>query len=81
MAKTQADLQWEKQCYGCTEQELRNSMDNDLTARLTGGYEMVVASLLSNAQEEIEFGMTENARQSINVAKFVLFNYMKKETV
>jgi hypothetical protein len=34
---------------------------------------------MSNAQEEIEHGMTEQARQTLNRAKFALFNYVMKE--
>ena len=72
-------LDWELQCYGRTIASLRECLDDDLTAKLTGDYAMVAASFLSNAQEEIEMGYNEGARQSINIAKFVLFNYIMKD--
>jgi len=40
---------------------------------------MLAASFMSNAQEEIEMGMNERARQTLNCAKFILFNYVMKE--
>jgi hypothetical protein len=68
--------EWDLQCYGCTEQAMRNGLAQDITAKLTGGYHMVVAGLMSDAQEEIEHGDPERARQTLNRAKFVLFNYV-----
>lgn len=38
----------------------------------SGGGAMVVMSILSDAQEEIEFGQVEDARQTINRAKFLI---------
>jgi hypothetical protein len=46
---------------------------------MTGNYLMVVASMMSDAQQEIEFGMDESARQTLNRAKFVLFNYVMND--
>lgn len=39
-----------------------------------GGMEMVIVSLLSDAQEEIANGMAEEARQTINRVKFLVMN-------
>ena len=75
----QEKIEWELQCYGYTETQLRTSLDNDITARMTGNYLMTALSFLSNAQEEIEAGYSEGARQTINIAKFVLMNYVAKE--
>lgn len=62
--------QWDMHCYGCTEASLRKQFDG---AR---DYTMLIASMLSDAQELIDLGYSDNARQTLNVAKFVLFNYM-----
>jgi hypothetical protein len=42
---------------------------------------MVVAGLMSDAQELMAFGDTERARQTLNVAKTILFNIMDGELV
>jgi hypothetical protein len=52
---------------------LRNSLDG------IKDYLMAAASLMSDAQQEIEFGMNEQARQTLNRAKFVLFNYVMND--
>ena len=67
----------ELQCYGCSKEALRDS----LSVLHPSDYTMAVASMISDAQQEIEFGMSENARQTLNRAKFVIFNYLKKEAV
>lgn len=66
-------LDWDLQCYGCSEQALRNSLDG------VKDFAMAVASLMSDAQQEIEFGMDEQARQTLNRAKFVLFNFVMSD--
>jgi hypothetical protein len=73
-------LEWDLQCYGCTSQSMHEYLKKDITAKLTGGYTMVVAGLMSDAQEEIEHNDPERARQTLNRAKFVLFNYVMKES-
>jgi len=75
----QEKIEWELQCYGYTEVELRTFLDGDITAKMTGNYLMTALSFLSNAQEEIEVGYSEAARKTINIAKFVLMNYVAKE--
>jgi hypothetical protein len=77
--KTAEDRAWDLQCYGMSEGTLRNVIENDITAKFTGDYNMLVASFMSNAQEEIEHGMNERARQTLNCAKFILFKYIMKE--
>ena len=76
---TQEQIEWDLQCYGYTEAELRANLDHDLSAKLSGSYLMTALSFLSNAQEEIEAGYNEGARKTINIAKFVLMNYVAKE--
>lgn len=73
-----SDLQWELQCYGMTEEALRNIVESDFS-HCMGRTMMLVAGMMSDAQQEIEFGMNEQARQTLNRAKFVMFNYMKEE--
>jgi len=77
--KTAEDRAWDLQCYGMSESTLRNVIENDITSKFTGDYTMLVASFMSNAQEEIEMGMNERARQTLNCAKFILFNYVMKD--
>lgn len=68
--------------YGCTEQQLRDSVEDSITFKLSGPA-MVAASMLSDAQEMIctEYGdvtdaRAEEARQAINRAKFIMFTYI-----
>ena len=77
--KQQEKDEWDMQCYGRTQASMRAMLDNDITAKITGDYVMVAASFLSNAQEELAMGYNEGARQSMNIAKFVLFNYVMKD--
>jgi len=60
--------------YGCTIADMRAEIEDSITAKLSG-YAMVAMSILSDAQEEMERGMTERARQSINRAKWVIRTY------
>ncbi len=61
--------------YGLTEADLRASVEQSITFK-TSGPAMVVASWMSDAQEEIAHGMSESARKTLNRAKFVLFEYI-----
>ena len=51
------------------------SMKNSITYRFTGA-NMVVAGLMSDAQEWLVVGEKERARQTLNVAKHLLFLVM-----
>jgi hypothetical protein len=51
------------------------SVKNSLTYKLTGG-NMIVAGLMSDAQEQMAFGDTEGARKTLNIAKAILFQIM-----
>ena len=72
--------------YGCTEAQMREAVESGPSFRFSGPA-MVVASMLSDAQEMMayeqpDFNTVEDQRQLINRAKFVLFTYiMDKETV
>ena len=56
------------------------SVKESMTYQFTGG-NMIVAGLMSDAQELMAFGDTERARQTLNVAKTILFNIMDGKLV
>jgi len=73
----------EKSMYGCTEAELRESVESSITFKFTGAG-MVVASMLSDCQEMMAYGphdsdtlanIQEDQRQLLNRAKWALFEY------
>ena len=66
--------------YGYTEQDLRDSVESSITFK-TSGPAMIVASMMSDAQEMMayekpSFATIESQRQLLNRAKFVLFEYI-----
>lgn len=72
--------------YGCSEAEMREAVEQSLTYRFSGPA-MMAASLMSDAQEminteygEVDFMRAEDARQCLNRAKWILFEYCMKET-
>jgi hypothetical protein len=64
-----------QQMYGCDIEVFMESVRESLSYKFSGA-NMVVASLMSDAQEEIAAGMDERARQTLNRAKAVLFEIM-----
>ena len=71
--------EFEKQCYGMSQADIEQEYCNGLTARLSG-LEMVAMSVLSDAQElmSCNTAQTQNqARQQINIAKYILSNMME----
>jgi hypothetical protein len=76
MNATQASR--DQQMYGCNFQEFLGSVTNSITYKFSGA-NMVVAGLMSDAQEQMAFGDTEGARQTLNRAKGVLFAVMNGE--
>lgn len=77
--------EFEQKCYGMSESDIREQYMDSITARFSG-LEMVVMSVLSDAQELMSFGhdqATDQARKNINIAKFILSDLMqsKKESV
>lgn len=74
-------LTWELQAYGMTEADIREEYMGSITARLTG-LEMVIMGVLSDAQELLAMGATEQSRRNMNIAKFILSEMMEaKEAV
>ncbi len=70
--------------YGCTEAQLREAVEESITFRFSGPA-MMAASLMSDAQEMMayeqpDFNTIEDQRQTLNRAKWILFEYMNKET-
>jgi len=67
--------------FGCTEQQMREAVEQSLTFRFSGAG-MMAMSILSDAQEMIstEYGevdsmRAEDARQAINRAKWIISTY------
>ena len=62
--------------FGCTESQMREAVEDSLTFRFQGPAFMA-ASLISDAQEEMKWD-NELARQTLNRAKWILFEYCTK---
>lgn len=66
---------FETNCYGISEQNIREQYMNSITAKCSG-LEMVVMGVLSDAQELLAMGRTEASRKQMNIAKFILSEMM-----
>ena len=65
--------EFEKNCYGMTEADIRLHYLNGITARLSG-VDMVIAGIMSDCQEMLEMGSDKDSiRKLLNIAKFCLF--------
>jgi hypothetical protein len=56
------------------------SVKQSITYKFTGG-NMIVAGLMSDAQELMAHGDVERARQTLNVAKTIMFQIMDGELI
>ena len=72
----------EVRMYGVTVAGMRESVESSLTFKLSGPA-MIAASMMSDAQEminteygEVDYMRAEDARQALNRAKWVLFEYV-----
>ena len=70
--------------YGCTEAELRESVEDSITFKFSGPA-MVAMSYMSDAQELLAMAgdresVREQVRQMLNCAKWILCEYCMKET-
>ena len=81
--------QREIRMYGCTEADLRESVESSISFKFSGPA-MVAASYLSDAQEMVAYGpydsdtlanILETQRQTINCAKWVLFTYVAQSNL
>jgi C4-dicarboxylate transporter len=68
--------EFESKCYGMSQADIREEYMNGITARISG-LEMVVMSILSDAQELQAMGRNEAVRKQLNVAKFILSEMME----
>jgi hypothetical protein len=68
--------EFEKNCYGISEAQIRKEYMDGITAKLSG-LEMVAMSILSDAQEMMAAGFDQDrVRKQINIAKFILCEIM-----
>jgi hypothetical protein len=73
MQKTSDDIRLDFQMYGVADIDgWIESMKDSFTYKTVGGA-MCVAGLLSDAQELLNMGSNDHARQTLNIAKLVLF--------
>ena len=71
--------EFEKNCYGISEAQIRREYTEGITARLSG-LEMVAMGILSDAQEMMAAGFDQDrVRKQINIAKFVLCEIMESK--
>ena len=79
MIKKETEMtEFEKNCYGMTEADIRDQYMNSITAKLSG-LEMVVMGMLSDCQEmaNVDYFSKEDIRKQLNKAKFVLSEIME----
>lgn len=67
--------EFESKCYGMSESDIREQYMNSITAKFSG-LEMVVMSVLSDAQELLAMGRSDESRKQMNIAKFILSEMM-----
>ena len=74
----------EVRMYGVTEAGMREAVESSVTFKFSGPA-MMAASLMSDAQEminteygEVDYIRAEDARQALNRAKWILFEYVMK---
>ena len=71
----------EKRMFGMSKEDIREQYMESITARCSG-MEMVVAGILSDAQELLSMDRADAARKQLNIAKFILFEMLDaKEAV
>ncbi len=66
--------------FGMSTDDIRDDYINSLTARLSG-LEQVVAGILSDSQELLNFNgdkAKDQIRKNLNIAKFILFEMLEK---
>jgi hypothetical protein len=72
--------EFEKNCYGMSAADIREEYMQSITAKRCG-LEMVVMSLLSDAQELQTFGNAQaldQSRKNMNIAKYILSEMMEQ---
>jgi hypothetical protein len=71
--------EFESKCYGMSEADIREQYMESITARHCG-LEMVVMGILSDAQEMVAVGYSENVRLYLNRAKFILSEMLENKS-
>jgi hypothetical protein len=78
--------EFEKNCYGMTEADIREQYMNSITARFSG-LEMVVMGIMSDCQEMLNYPFAaevnakaakDTIRKQMNIAKFILSEMMEQ---
>lgn len=72
---------FEAKCYGISTKDIQEQYMQSITARYAG-LEMVVMSLLSDAQELQTFGHAQaldQSRKNMNIAKYILSEMMESK--
>jgi len=72
--------EFEKNCYGMSTEDIRVQYMQSITAKFSG-MEMVVMSLLSDAQELQTFGHAQaldQSRKNMNIAKYILSEMLEQ---
>lgn len=67
----------EVRMFGCTVEQMREAVEESLTFRFSGPV-MYAMSLMSDVQEMLDYtgpGSTEDNRQTLNRAKWILSTY------
>ena len=75
--------EFEKNCYGMSTEDIRVQYMQSITAKFSG-LEMVVMSVLSDAQELQSFGHAQaldQSRKNMNIAKYILSEMMEAKEV
>ena len=74
--------EFETNCYGMSEQAIREQYMESITAKCSG-LEMVVMGIMSDCQEMMAMGTgprsVEYVRKQMNVAKFILAEMMDEK--
>lgn len=63
--------------FGCTKAQLVESVESELMGGGVRDAAMLAMSLMSDCQEMINLGHTEDVRQALNRAKFILATYVR----
>ena len=74
--------EFEKQCYGMSTADIREQYMDGITARYCG-MEMVVMSILSDAQELQSFNHAQaldQSRKLMNIAKYILSEMLETKS-
>ena len=71
--------EFEKNCYGISEAQIRRDYLQGISAKLSG-LEMTAMAVLSDAQEMLTGGASKDAvRKQINIAKFILCEILESK--